>query len=69
VTIYSIALVVGCEKCPAFLFCSIITVLGNQEEKDEINQSNKVWEENFLTVDTHIDKMGDLKKNKNEESG
>ena len=33
--------------CPAFSFCPLTTVLGDQEEKDEIDPSNKVWEENF----------------------
>jgi hypothetical protein len=46
-TICPIALVLGCEKCPAFSFCPLTTVLGDQEEKDEINQSNKVREESF----------------------
>ena len=67
-TICPIALVVGCEKCPAFSFCPLTTILGNQEEKDEINPSNKVWEENFPTTDAHLDKMDDLEKNKNEDS-
>ena len=56
-TICPIALAVGCEKCPAFSFCPLTTVLGDQEEKDEIDPSNKVWEENIPP-----------KKNKNEES-
>jgi len=64
-----IALVVGCEKCPAFSFCPLTTILGDQEENDEINPSNKVWEENFPTVDENLDKMDDLKKNENKESG
>jgi len=68
-TICPIALVVGCEKCPAFSFCPLKTVLGDQEENDGINPSNKVWEENFPTVDEHLDKMDDLKKNKTKESG
>ena len=68
-TICPIALVVGCEKCPAFSFCPLTTVLGDQEEKDENSPSNKVWEENFPMVDEHLDKMDDLEKNKNKESG
>ena len=32
-------------------------------EKDEIDPSNKVWEENFPTADEHLDKMDDLEKN------
>ena len=68
-TICPIALVVGCEKCPAFSFCPLTTVLGNQEEKDEINSSNKVWEESFPTADEHLDEMDDLEKKINKESG
>ena len=68
-TICPIALVVGCEKCPAFSFCPLTTVLGNQEEKDEINSSNKVWEESFPMADEHLDEMDDLEKKINKESG
>ena len=63
-TICPIALAVGCEKCPAFKFCPLTTVLGDQEEKDEIDPSNKIWEENFPTADEHLDKMDDLEKKK-----
>jgi len=66
-TICPIALAVGCEKCPAFKFCPLTTVLGDQEEKDEIDPSNKVWEETFPTADEHLDKMDDLEKNNKEE--
>jgi len=41
-----IALAVGCEKCLAFKLCPLTTVLGDQQE-DEIDPSNKVWEESF----------------------
>jgi len=58
-TICPIALAVGCEKCPAFSFCPLTTVLGDQEEKDEIDSSNKVWEESFPTADEHLDKIED----------
>ena len=34
-----IALVVGCEKCPAFKFCPLTTVLGDQQEEDEVDAS------------------------------
>ena len=64
-TICPIALAVGCEKCPAFKFCPLTTVLGDQEEKDEIDPSNKVW---GSTADEHLDKMEKKKKNKNKES-
>ena len=82
-TICPIALAVGCEKCPAFKFCPLTTVLGDQEEKDEIDPSNKVWKENFptewdgSTADEHPDTIADkyqkyaeeeLEKNKKEES-
>ena len=31
-TICPIAIAVGCEKCPAFKFCPLTTVLGDQEK-------------------------------------
>ena len=34
-TICPIALLVGCEKCPAFSFCPLTTVLGDQEKREE----------------------------------
>jgi hypothetical protein len=33
-TICPIALAVGCEKCPAFKFCPLTTVLGDQEKME-----------------------------------
>ena len=54
-TICPIALAVGCEKCPAFKFCPLITVLGDQEKEEE--PTTKVWEESFPK-----------EKNNNEES-
>ena len=72
-TICPIAIAVGCKKCPAFKFCPLTTVLGDQEEKDEINPSSKVWEESYptewdgSTADEHLDKMDDLEKNNKEE--
>jgi len=60
-TICPIALAVGCKKCPAFKFCPLTTVLGDQEKKDEWD---RVWEENFSTADEHLDKMDDLEKKK-----
>jgi len=60
-TICPIALAVGCEKCPAFKFCPLTTVLGDQEEKDEWD---RIWEENFQTADKHLDKMDALEKKK-----
>ena len=58
-TICPIAIAVGCKKCPAFKFCPLTTVLGDQEEKDEWD---RVWEENFPTADEHLDKMDDLEE-------
>ena len=70
-TICPIALAVGCEKCPAFSFCPLTTVLGDQQEEDEVDSSNDVskwtekdWEENSPTADEHLDKMDDLEKKK-----
>ena len=63
-----IALAVGCEKCPAFKFCPLTTVLGDQQEEDEIDPSNKIWEESFPTADEHLDKMDEPEKNKSAES-
>jgi len=58
-TICPIALVVGCEKCPAFSFCPLTTILGDQqEEENTIDSTKKVWEESFPP-----------EKNKKEESG
>ena len=53
VTICPVALAVGCEKCPAFEFCPLTTIFGNQQKEP----TGKVWEENFPP-----------EKNKNEES-
>ena len=30
-----IALLVGCKKCPAFSFCPLTTVLGDQQEEED----------------------------------
>ena len=70
ITICPIALAVGCEKCPAFKLCPLTYVLGDQqEEEDEIDSSNKVWEESFPTADEHLDKIEEeLEKNNKEES-
>ena len=53
-TICPIALAVGCKKCPAFKFCPLTTVLGDQQKEDEVDSSNDVskwrekdWEEKF----------------------
>ena len=65
-TICPIAIAVGCKKCPAFKFCPLTTVLGDQEEKDEFAQ-RKVWEENSPAVDEHLNKGKELKKNNKED--
>jgi len=38
-TICPIALLVGCEKCPAFKFCPLTNVLGDQKKEDEVDAS------------------------------
>ena len=60
-TICPIAIAVGCKKCPAFNFCPLTTVLGDQ--------TVGAWEENFPTADEHLDKMDNLEKNKKEDTG
>ena len=65
-TICPIALAVGCKKCPAFSFCPLTTVLGDQQEEEPVS---KVWEESFPTADDHLDKMEELEKNKKEDAG
>ena len=76
-TICPVAIAVGCEKCPVFSFYPLTTVLGDQQEEEEIDPSNKIWEESFPTADKHLDKIEDkyqkhaeeeLAKNKNDES-
>ena len=55
--IYSLipfALAVGCEKCPAFKLCRLTYVLGDQQEEDEIDSSNKVWEKRFPTAEEEV---------------
>ena len=50
-TICPIAIAVGCKKCPAFKFCPLTTVLGDQEEKDEWDRAS---EENFPTAEEEV---------------
>ena len=47
-TICPIAIAVGCEKCPAFKFCPLITALGDQQEEDKVDSSDKFLEESFI---------------------
>jgi len=42
-TICPIAIAVGCKKCPAFKFCPLTTVLGDQQEKvDKIESDERM---------------------------
>ena len=74
-TICPIALVVGCEKCPAFSFCPLTIILGDQQEEDDAEASpmtlahdrDDMWEDKSAAADDHLDRMDDLEK-KNEES-
>jgi len=68
-TICPIALAVGCEKCPAFKFCPLTTILGDQQKKDEVDSSNDVnkwkekdWVENFPAADEHLEEWMTSKK-------
>jgi len=76
-TICPIAIAVGCKKCPAFKFCPLTTVLGDQEEyDDEVESLNRSRGENIRTADEHLENKEDkyqkyaeeeLEKNKKEE--
>ena len=51
-TICPIAIAVGCKKCPAFKFCPLTTVLGDQQEEDEIDWSEAISQKEIpLTSD------------------
>ena len=50
-TICPIAIAFGCKKCPAFKFCPLTTVLGDQ--------AVGAWEEDLPTADEHLDKIED----------
>ena len=47
-TICPIAIAVGCKKCIAFKLCPLTTVLGDQQEEDKVDSSNKFLEESSL---------------------
>ena len=69
-TICPIALAVGCEKCPAFKFCPLTTVLGDQ--KKEGNGSSRRADLYNQIKETKEDKYQkyaeeELEKNKKEE--
>ena len=42
-TICPIAIAVGCKKCPAFEFCPLTTVLGDQQEEEEEEEDEIEW--------------------------
>ena len=59
-TLCPIAIAVGCKKCPAFKFCPLTTVLGDQEEYDDEAESlNRSRGENIRTADENLDKIED----------
>ena len=49
-----VALAVGCEKCPAFEFCPLTTIFGDQQKEP----TGKVWEENFPPEKNKEDVVG-----------
>ena len=69
-TICPIALAVGCEKCPAFKFCPLTTVLGDQKKEgsgssrraDLYNQIKETKEDKYQKYAEE-----ELEKNKKEE--
>ncbi len=40
-TLCPIALAVGCEKCPAFKFCPLTTVIGDQKKAEPAKAEEK----------------------------
>ena len=73
-TICPIAIAVGCKKCPAFKFCPLITVLGDQQEEEDEYQryaeeeleKNTKEMESFKGEDAEM--IPERNKMKNEES-
>jgi len=59
-TICPIAIAVGCKKCPAFKFCPLTTVLGDQ------GVGSRGW--NYPRADEHPDSEEELEKNKNRDA-
>ena len=47
-TICPIALSVGCEKCPAFLFCPFTVLLGDQQAENKVDSLNKFFKKKFV---------------------
>ena len=69
-TICPIALAIGCEKCPAFKFCPLTYVLGDQQEEEsfptaeeEVIPEKKSTDDQKVISDVNYEKA---KKNKRE---
>ena len=54
-TICPIAIAVGCKKCPAFKFCPLTTVLGDQQEEDEVDWSEAISQKEIPLTSDHPD--------------
>ena len=69
-TICPIALAVGCEKCPAFKFCPLTTVLGDQEKGGNVSSRRAdLYNQIKETKEDKYQKYAEeeLEKNKKEE--
>ena len=69
-TICPIALAVGCEKCPAFKFCPLTTVLGDQEKTENVTSRRAdLYNQIKETKEDKYQKYAEeeLEKNKKEE--
>jgi len=69
-TICPIALAVGCEKCPAFKFCPLTTVLGDQEKRENGSSRradlyNQIEKEKARTDDDKYQKYAEEELEKN----
>ena len=67
-TICPIAIAVGCEKCPAFKFCPLTTVLGDQEKGGNATSPNIEHKEESKEDKYQKYAEEELEKNKKEES-
>ena len=67
-TICPIAIAVGCEKCPAFKFCPLTTVLGDQEKGGNPTVPNIEHKEENKEDKYQKYAEEELEKNKKEES-
>jgi hypothetical protein len=45
-TVCPIAVVVGCQKCPAFSVCPLKTVLGDQPKPEDAGKANETATKN-----------------------